>query len=431
MPEYRYTGMDARGRESSGKITAESRARAITQIKERGLFPTSVDELSGNGRAPAPRGRAAPAKRGGLNTELRLPGFLGELFKARVKPRNLAIFTRQLAITLDAGLPLLRSLQTLLRQEKHPSLRESLHGLSESVESGSTFSEALAQYPKIFDKLFVNMVKAGEAGGILDGILARLADFMEKGERIRNKVRGAMVYPVVVLVLALTILSGLMIFIIPRFEKIFTDLLGDKPLPGLTRVVISVSEFMRDGWLIIVIAVVVIGVGVKLIKRTQKGAAFFDGVILRAPLFGVLMRKAAIARFARTLGTLLSSGVPILQALTIVRETAGNEVIARCISSVHDSVKEGDTMADPMAATGGFPDIVVSMVDVGEETGALPEMLIKVADAFDDEVDTTVEGLTSIIEPIMIIFLALMVGVIVISMFMPLIGIIDAMVSQG
>lgn len=419
MPDFRYNGMDARGRESSGTVRADSRARAITLIKEKGIFPTSVTEAAGT--EPGPSAAKASAGGGkGLRMELHIPGFT-----PRVKERQLAVLTRQLAICLDSGLPLLRALKTLLKQEKHPALREALDGIGESVESGSNFSEALSQYPKIFNHLFVNMVKAGEAGGILDEILSRLAEFMEKAERIRNKVKGAMVYPVVVLIMATLILVFLMVFIIPRFEDIFNDLLSGQELPALTRAVMTFSEGMRDQWYFHILAVAIIIVGSKLIHRTGKGASVIDAIKLKMPVFGVLFRKASVARFSRTLGTLLQSGVPILQALNIVRDTAGNQIISDCIMQIHDSVKEGDTIADPMAASGAFPDMVVSMVDVGEETGALPEMLIKIAEAYDDEVDTTVEGLTSVIEPLMIVFLAVIVGVIVVSMFLPLIGIID------
>lgn len=429
MPKYKYIGMDSKGRETSGEIDADSRARAMSLIKQKGLFPTSVEEAGGRRKATPPRsgarrgsGSSGGKGKAGLQTEIKLPSFM----RARVKPKHLSVFTRQLAITLDAGLPLLRGLRTLHKQERHPSLREALEGMGEAVESGTTFSEALSQYPRVFNKLYINMVKAGEAGGILDGILARLADFMEKGERIRNRVRGAMVYPLVVLFMSVAILVFLMLVIIPRFRDIFDDLLEGRPLPQLTRIVIGISESLAS-WprmLTLIGVIVVLVVGTKLARRTAKGAYLMDALKLRMPIFGGLLRKAAIARFARTLGTLMTSGVPVLQALNIVKETSGNEVIARAISSVHDSVKEGDTMADPLSASGVFPDIVISMVDVGEETGALPEMLVKIADAYEDEVDTAVEGLTSVVEPLMIVFLAVVVGTIVIAMFLPLIEII-------
>lgn len=429
MPTYKYKGMDTKGSESSGQVDADNRAGAIALIKERGLFPTSVTEL--NGRKPrsgaAPSRAAAPSSGGGkgLGMEIKLPGFLDDIVGGRVKGKHLSVFTRQLAIALDAGLPLLRGLRTLHKQEKHPALRKALTGMGEAVESGTTFSEALSQFPKIFDSLYVNMVKAGEAGGILDTILTRLAEFMEKAERIRNRVRGAMVYPIVVLVLSVVILGFLLTFIIPRFEDVFNDLLEGEPLPPLTMFVVSLSEIVKTQFLLVIGVVAVVVVSIKLFSRTSVGSLTVDRVKLRMPVFGMLFRKASIARFSRTLGTLLASGVPILQALMIVRETAGNEVISRAIMRVHDSVKEGDTMADPLAASKAFPDMVISMIDVGEETGALPEMLIKVAEAYDDEVDRMVESLTSVIEPIMIVFLAVIVGTIVIAMFLPLVSIID------
>jgi type IV pilus assembly protein PilC len=428
MATFKYKGMDAQGTESSGQIEADSRARAIALIKERGMFPTSVAEL--NGRKPrsvAGPGRAASASTGGkgLDMEIKLPGFLSDLIGGRVKGKHLSVFTRQLAIALDAGLPLLRGLKTLHKQEKHPTLRNALTGMGEAVESGTTFSEALAQFPKVFDSLYINMVKAGEAGGILDTILSRLAEFMEKAERIRNRVRSAMVYPIVVLVLSVVILGFLLTFIIPRFEDVFDDLLEGAPLPPLTMFVINLSEIVQTQFLLVIGVVAVLVVALKIFSKTSFGSLTLDRIKLRMPVFGMLFRKASIARFSRTLGTLLASGVPILQALNIVRETAGNEVISRAIMRVHDSVKEGDTMADPLAASKAFPDMVVSMIDVGEETGALPDMLVKIADAYDDEVDRLVESLTSVIEPIMIVFLAVIVGTIVIAMFLPLVTVIE------
>jgi len=337
------------------------------------------------------------------------------------------VFTRQLATLIDAGLPLLRGLRILLKQEKSKGLREALTGMGESVEGGSTFSEALGQYPYTFDNLYVNMVKAGEAGGVLEEVLTRLAEFQEKAERIKAKVKSAMVYPIVVLVAALGILTFLMIFIIPKFAEIFEDLLGGKELPPLTQFVVNISDAVANEWYIIlgwIFGIIIIS---KILRGTERGSNMLDAVKLKVPLFGPLFRKGAVARFARTLGTLMGSGVPVLQALTIVRDTAGNSVVSSAIQRVHDAVKEGDSMAMPMEACGVFPGMVVSMVDVGEETGALPEMLVRVADNYDEEVDTAVEGMTSIIEPIMIVMLALIIGTIVIAMFVPLISIISEM----
>jgi type IV pilus assembly protein PilC len=274
------------------------------------------------------------------------------------------------------------------------------------------------------------MVRAGEVGGVLELVLTRLAEFQEKAQKIKNKVVAAMVYPLIVMCLAVCILAFLLFFIVPRFEQIFKDMLGDKPLPAITRFVIAVSNFVKDHWGIILFVVFAIVVGMKYMGRTKKGRAFIDRVKLRAPLFGDLIRKTAISRFSRTLGTLVTSGVPILQALNITRETAGNSIIAGAINQVHDSVKEGESIVQPLEASGAFPPMVISMIDVGEETGQLPEMLLKIAEVYDDEVDNAVAGLTSMLEPIMIVFLAVVVGTIVIALFMPLISIISGLQQQ-
>jgi type IV pilus assembly protein PilC len=421
MARFRYIAMDGKGTEVDGVIDAGSQNQAVAAIRAQGLFPTRVSEVGG-GKAPksaaTPRSKPVEAS-GGFN--------MSALRGRRVKPKQLMVFTRQLATLIQAGLPLLRGLRILLKQEKSRGLRLALTGMGEAVESGGTFSESLGQFPKIFDKLYINMVKAGEAGGVLDEVLTRLAEFMEKAERIKGKVKSAMTYPVVVLVAALGILTFLMVFIIPKFADIFSDLLGGKALPPLTQFVIGISDTVANQWYLILGA----GFGsvfiFKLLKKTERGALLMDQVKLKMPLFGGLFRKTSVARFARTLGTLMSSGVPILQALNIVRDTSGNRVIADAIQNIHDSVKEGESVAMPMEASGVFPGMVVSMVDVGEETGALPEMLVRVADNYDEEVDTAVEGLTSIIEPIMIVLLALIIGTIVIAMFVPLISIISEM----
>ncbi|MBM4147463.1 MAG: type II secretion system F family protein [Lentisphaerae bacterium] len=412
MPRYKYAAMDSKGGETSGEIDAESQAKAVAAIRARGLFPTKL--------TPTAAGPRASSGAKGLKTEIRLPRFL----RGRVRTKQLMVLTRQLATLVDAGLPLLRGLRILLRQERNPTLREALSQIGEAVESGSNFSEALAQHPKIFDNLFVNMVRAGEAGGVQEVVLLRLAEFMEKGERIKNRIRSAMVYPVVVLVAAVGILSFLLTFVIPKFQEIFEDLLGDRGLPAITQFVIDVSTIVKTKGLWVVGGIALIWAGFVAFGRTRRGRLIVDGMKLKIPLFGGLMTKTSVARFARTLGTLMSSGVPVLQALNIVRDTSGNSVVAKAIQDVHDSVKEGDAMAVPLEACGVFPGMVVSMVDVGEETGALPDMLVKIADTYEDEVDTAVEGLTSIIEPVMIVFLAVIIGTIVIAMFVPLISII-------
>lgn len=429
MPRYSYVALDSRGEESTGLVDAASTNEAIGQLRQAGYFPTNVCE---EGTAVSPGGKAA--WRGARTPRVeRVRGSRNiVLFQRKtVKPKTLMIFTRQLATLIDAGLPLLRGLNVLAKQERDSVFKNTINKLAESVQDGSTFSEGLAQHPRIFNDLYVNMVKAGELGGVLDLVLARLAEFQEKAQKVKNKVAAAMVYPVIVLSLAVAILAFLLIFIVPKFETIFHDMLGDKPLPAITLLVIGVSDFMQEQWAVLLGSVVVVFAGYKIAARTRAGRAVIDNIKLRAPLFGDLNRKTSISRFSRTLGTLVTSGVPILQALEITRETAGNTAIAQAISQVHDSVKEGETIVQPLGASRAFPPMVISMIDVGEETGQLPEMLLKIAEVYDDEVDNSVAALTSLLEPIMIVLLALIVGTIVVALFMPLISIISGLQQQG
>jgi type IV pilus assembly protein PilC len=324
----------------------------------------------------------------------------------------------------------LRGLNVLAKQERDSVLKNTINKLAESVQGGSTFSESLAQYPLIFNDLYVNMVKAGEVGGVLELVLTRLAEFQEKAAKIKNKVGAAMVYPIIVMIMACAIMGFLLVFIVPKFEAIFHDMLGDRPLPAITVFVITVSRFIQAHWMIIIGVIVALIAGYKFANRTARGKSSIDRVKLRFPLFGDIIRKTAISRFSRTLGTLVTSGVPILQALNITRETAGNLVIARAIAQVHESVKEGESIVQPLEASTAFPPMVISMIDVGEETGQLPEMLLKIADVYDDEVDTSVAAMTAALEPIMIVFLALVVGTIVIALFLPLISIIQGLQQQ-
>jgi type IV pilus assembly protein PilC len=430
MPRFTYIALDSRGQESTGLVEASTSNEAIGELRRAGYFPTHVYE---EGAVAAPQPKAARQKKvkepraekkaGGMNIVL--------FQKKTVKTKVLMIFTRQLATLIDAGLPLLRGLNVLAKQERDSVLKKTINKLADSVQGGSTFSEGLAQHPRIFNDLFVNMVKAGELGGVLEVVLTRLAEFQEKAQKVKNKVVAAMVYPIIVMVLAVGIMAFLLVFIVPRFEAIFHEMLGDKPLPTITIFVISVSGFVQEHWAIMVGAIVALVVGYKFVSRTRAGRIVLDRVKLRAPLFGDLIRKTSISRFSRTLGTLVTSGVPILQALNITRETAGNSVIARAISQVHDSVKEGESIVLPLEASGAFPPMVISMIDVGEETGQLPEMLLKIAEVYDDEVDNSVAALTSLLEPIMIVFLALVVGTIVIALFMPLISIISGLQQQS
>ena len=429
MARYTYVALDSRGQESTGFVDASSTNEAIGQLRQAGYFPTNVCEEGtasvADGKASRRAAKLPPAERVARSKNL-------VLFQRKsVKPKTLMIFTRQLATLIDAGLPLLRGLTVLAKQERDSVLKSTINKVADSVQAGSTFSEGLAQHPRLFNDLYVNMVKAGELGGVLELVLTRLAEFQEKAQKVKNKVIAAMVYPIIVLLLAVAIMIVLLIFIVPKFETIFHDMLGDKPLPAITLFVMGISDFMQKQWTMLLAVAVVLFVTGKVAARTRAGRSVIDRAKLRAPLFGDLIRKTSISRFSRTLGTLVTSGVPILQALNITRETAGNTVIARAIMQVHDSVKEGDSVTQPLEASGAFPPMVISMIDVGEETGQLPEMLVKIAEVYDDEVDNSVAALTSLLEPIMIVLLALIVGTIVIALFMPLISIISGLQQQG
>jgi type IV pilus assembly protein PilC len=319
----------------------------------------------------------------------------------------------------------------LEKQERNPTLKRIIGELALSIEGGSTFSEGLAQHPKVFNRLFVNMVKAGELGGVLEVVLARLSEFMEKAQKIKGKVKAAMFYPVAVLIVATVILGILTVVVIPKFKEVFAGLGEGRPLPGFTLLVLGISDAIRQHFIVTAICVAVVIIAFMLFIKTKFGRRVFDKFKLKMPVVGPVVTKIAISRFTRTLGTLVSSGVPILQALTIVKETSGNVVVAGAVGAVHDSVKEGETITAPLEASGVFPPMVISMVDVGEQTGALPEMLLKIADNFDDEVDNAVAAMTSLLEPIMIVFLAVVVGSIVIAMFLPLIDLMNNLGGGG
>jgi type IV pilus assembly protein PilC len=418
MPLFAYTAVDAQGKTHQGTVEANSAADAAAAIKKQGQFPTNIAETSA---AAKPKGK-------GFSLSFSMGGGSGT---GKVPAKVLTVFTRQLSTLISAGLPLLRSLRTLSKQEKNVNLKKIMGILAESVEGGTTFSEALSQHPKAFNKLYVNMVKAGELGGVLEIVLTRLAEFAEKSQRIRGKVTSAMVYPLVVLTIAVVIVAFLMLFIVPKFEAIFQDMLGGRPLPAITQIIMDLSRFIQGNFILIIVALVVLAVGFRFALRLPGISTAVDRYKLKLPLFGDLLTKTSVARFSRTLGTLVSSGVPILQALQITRDTAGNERVSEAITSIHDNVKEGESMVAPMEASQIFPPMVVSMVQVGEETGQLPDMLTKVADVFEEEVDVAVSGLTSLLEPVMIVLLALIVGTIVVALFLPLITIIQDLTAGG
>ena len=432
MPKYSYVALDARGNETKGNIEAGSQNEAIGRVKEMQLFPTKIIEADKEKPAAKGKGKAAPkpaAKgkgkgKGGININLAIPGLGG-----KVKPKVLTTFTRQLATLVDAGLPLLRGLRVLEKQERNPVLKRILGELATSIEGGSTFSEALAQHPKTFNKLFVNMVKAGELGGVLEVVLKRLAEFSEKAQKIKAKVKAALFYPMAVMIVAVGIMVLLLTFVVPKFKEVFSGM-GVK-MPGFTLFVLALSDVIKNNILGTLGLIAVLVIIFLLFIKTKFGRRLWDKFQLMMPVFGPVISKVAISRFTRTLGTLISSGVPILQALTIVRETAGNVIIANAVTKIHESVKEGETITAPMEGSGVFPPMVVSMVDVGEQTGAMPEMLLRIADDYDEQVDNAVAAMTSLLEPIMIVFLAVIVGSIVIAMFLPLIAMISNLSGEG
>ncbi len=427
MPQFQFTAADAKGEQMSGTIESTSEAEAIQQLRSQGYYPLQVVE-QGKGKLAKKAAKKGKAAKGPADKSKGTTG-------GRIKPKVLMIFTRQLATLIDSGLPLLRGLTVLAKQEPNPVLKGTIGALADSVQSGSTFSEALAQHPKIFNKLYVNMVKAGELGGVLEVVLVRLAEYQEKAHKLKNKIVSAMVYPVIVMFIAVAILVFLMLFIVPKFESMFSELGKDAELPMISQIVFGTSKFFLRAdvamipnvvWVFLVIGIIFFFFN--MWGKTKGGRRNIDSLKLKLPIFGDIQRKSAIARFSRTLGTLVTSGVPILQALNITRDTAGNVIVSDAIEKVHEAVKEGESIVTPLQAAGNvFPNMVISMVDVGEETGQLPEMLLKVADVYDDEVDNAVTALTSILEPIMIVVLALVVGAVVFALFLPLIKIISEM----
>lgn len=425
MPKFTYIAIESSsGKDKKGSIDSSSAEQAAIDLKAMGLLPTSITPAGGSAKPPS-KGAGKTAD----SVSAPKPRGKGFSFGKVINNQGLALFTRQLSTLVNAGMPILRSLETLARQERNLPFKAVLDQVAESIRSGGTFSDGLLQHPKVFDRLYVNMVKAGEAGGVLGTVLDRLAKFMEKAEKIKGKVKAAMTYPIIIMVVAVLIVSALMVFVIPKFEEIFASLLKGASLPPLTQFVLAISNFMKNN-IFITIGLGVAGYfGFKAFANTKQGTRIIDYVQINVPAFGPLFLKASVGRFTRTFGTLLSSGVPILQAIIITRDTSGNVHIAEALNSVHDRVKEGEGVGKPLEATGIFPTMVTSMVEVGEETGALPDMLTRIADTYDDEVDNAVTSITSIIEPIMIVFMAVVVGTIVIALFLPLVKIIQTLSS--
>jgi type IV pilus assembly protein PilC len=423
MPTFAYEALNTAGKPQKGSVEATSSEEAIQRIKAQGFFPTAVREQKVKKSAVVgePTKALKKKKRGGMSI-------------GKVSKKQLTTFTRQLSTLQDAGLPLLRSLQILEGQLKPGKLKNTLMGVCEDVEGGAALSEAMSKHPRAFDKLYCKMVAAGEIGGVLDVILQRLAEFMEKSMRLKRKIKGALVYPIVVVVVAIAILTFIMVFIIPKFEEIFTDF--GVELPGLTQWLISTSRWMAGnlpdqavpGFVFVIAAPFFIYAFFKLIRKAGPGKAATDTILLKfTPIFGKLIRKTTIARFTRTLGTLISAGVPILEAVTITSETSGNYVFEKALMKVHDSIREGESFADPLRESKTCDAIVVNMIDVGEETGELDAMLLKIADNYDEEVDVAVAALVSLLEPLMVVVIGLIVGTIVVAMFMPMVAMIESL----
>lgn len=423
MPTFQYEAMNQAGQEVKDVIEAPTTEEALAKIRGLGYYPTKLHQKGGKraakGGAKGGPGEVVKKKKGG-------GGF------GKVKVKEITQFTRQLSTLQDAGLPILRSLRILEQQQKPGMLRGILRNVADDIEGGATLSEAMAGYPKAFDRLYCNMVAAGEAGGVLDVILQRLADFMEKAQRLKRKVVGAMIYPSVVISFAVLIVAGIMWAVVPKFKEIFRDF--NTTLPKVTTMLIDFSDwFMKGtppGWVVILFSPLVIFFASKLLKQSQSGRYAVDMVKLKIPILGNILGKTAVARFTRTLGTLLAAGVPILEAINITKDTSGNEVFARALGSIHDEIRGGESFANPLRAQKVCDPIVINMIDVGEETGDLDKMLMKIADNYDEEVEVLVDSLVSLLEPIMVVILGGIVGFIVIALFLPLVSLISA-VSGG
>ena len=412
MPVFTYEALDSQGQEVRGEVEAVSSEEAIVKIRNKSYFPTNVKEKA------AKRQRAAAV---GVKKKRTLAF-------GKVKAKQLCTFTRQLSTLQDAGLPIVRSLKILEEQQKPGVLKNQLVDVAEDVEGGSTLSEALAKHPKTFDKLYVNMVRAGEAGGVLDAILERLAAFMEKSQRLKKQVISALIYPAAVITVASGILVGIMIYIIPKFEDMFRDM--KMKLPGLTEMLITFSKGLQEYWYLIPAVPGGFWLLLKIITSNRTGRYALDFIKLKMPLFGIIISKSTVSRFCRTLGTLIASGVPILEALSIVKAASGNAVFEQAIGRVHDSIREGENIVGPLAQAKVVDNMVLNMIDVGEETGELDKMLIKVADTYDEDVDALVSGLMSLIEPLLIVFMGGAVGFIVVALFLPLITLMQNIGQQ-
>ena len=394
MPVYQWVGKNRKNEVKKGELEAASEASVKSQLVRQRITPTKIK-----------------AKPKDLFENV-------SFLQPKVKERDVILFARQFSTMIDAGLPIIQCLDILYSQQANPTLKKMLKEIKESVEGGATLAEALKKFPKQFDDLFVNMIAAGEAGGILDAILRRLAAYMEKAAKLKSQVKGAMTYPIVTLIIAVLVLGVILVFVIPVFEEMFADFGGELPTP--TKIVVAMSEMVKSKVLYIIVGIVLFIFSFKKFYATEKGHDFVDDLLLKTPVFGQLLRKVAVSKFTRTMGTMLASGVAILEALDIVAKTAGNRTVEKAIYSVRTGIAEGRTMADPLNESGVFPPMVCQMIGVGESTGALDAMLEKIADFYDEEVDQSVDNLTALIEPFMLVFLGVTIGGLVVAMYLPI-----------
>jgi type IV pilus assembly protein PilC len=412
MPIFQYEALDSKGQEIKGQIEALSTEEALSKVRNMGYFPT---------RPPKPKGGVREKKAAAKPKTRRGAG-------GRVKVKQLTQFARQLSTLQDAGLPILRSLRILEEQQKPGTFKRVISYVSDDIESGATLSEALGRFPRAFNRLFVNMVAAGEVGGVLDVILSRLADFMEKAQRLKAKIKGAMVYPVVVMSAAFGIVLGLMIGVIPKFTDVLKEMAGGD-LPKLTRTLMAISNWIafQYGWAIMIAVPIAMVFLLRLVRQFPIGRMVLDTINLKMPIVGQIVYKTSVSRWTRTLGTLIGAGVPILEAINITADTAGNEVYSGMLRKVHNAIRQGDTFANPLKQSKTADSLVVNMIDVGEETGDMDKMLLKIANNFDEEVDVLVGSLMSLLEPVMIIMLGSIVGTIVLAIFLPMVKIITGL----
>jgi len=396
MAKFAWEGKTRTGQVQKGEMEGPNQAAVSATLRRQGIMPSTIKE----------RGK-------GLDRDLKIPGM-----EPKVTTKDLVVFTRQFATMIDAGLPLVQCLDILGRQQDNKTFKKILVQVKEDVEAGSTFADALKKHPKAFDELYINLVAAGEVGGILDTILNRLAAYIEKALKLKKQIKGAMTYPATVVGIAFVVIAVILVFVIPTFEQMFADFGGALPAP--TQFVINLSNFVQDYILAIIGGIIFLIFAFKRIYRTQKGRAKIDDLALKLPIFGPLIRKAAVAKFTRTLGTMISSGVPNLDGLDIVAKTAGNKTVEKAIYKVRQSISEGKTIAEPLEQSGVFPPMVCQMIAVGEQSGAIDTMLNKIADFYDDEVDDAVSALTSMLEPLLMLFLGTTVGGLVIAMYLPI-----------